>query len=105
MAMLCVCENNKENIPPTMSKQPNTIGAVSTIPTTKKRATTRTRIPLQDITNLFYSVPIPNSAALSLSSHILVSNAKHRKRRAEIDSDFFSMQNSTALVSLRKCFR
>ncbi|KAI7999769.1 hypothetical protein LOK49_LG09G02028 [Camellia lanceoleosa] len=36
MAMLCVCENNRESIPPSMSKQPDTIGAVSTIPTKKK---------------------------------------------------------------------
>ncbi|PSS04833.1 Serine/threonine-protein kinase [Actinidia chinensis var. chinensis] len=108
MAILCVCEdNNKENIPP-LSKQANTIEAMSKIPAKRRR---RTRYPLEDTTNLFlppppptHSIPISNTTELSVSRLILVRNPRYRKRRVE-NGPGFSIQMNMALISPRKGFR
>ncbi|KAI8567900.1 hypothetical protein RHMOL_Rhmol02G0157200 [Rhododendron molle] len=109
MAILGLCDkNNKENIPPPLSKKGNTIGALSPVPTKKRRRTSRN--PLEDITNLFLpslirSTPISNTAALSVSRCSSVCNSTHhRKRRPQIGPEM-PMQMNKAFVSPRTYFR
>ncbi|PSR98621.1 Growth arrest-specific protein [Actinidia chinensis var. chinensis] len=101
MAILCLCENNKENIQH-LSKQASKIEAMSKIPAKRRR---RARHPLEDITNFFHpppppptqSTPISNTTELFVSHRKLVHNPVQRKRRVE-NVPGFSIQMNVARV-------